>query len=231
MFIAAKYGDVEALKTLLLDTNENDGPMAKRVRLDDTPRDRALVVACKHGKHECVDVLIAHNVDTNQQDEVGWSSLMYACMNGHIKCVQSLLRANAEVNSVNKKLNSALLMAVENQRKEIVTLLLECKDIKVNQQNKDGYSALMLACLNDDKILAKRLLVANASVNLETVSKDTAFTLAVKLHRWRCTYLLSKLALTAGVDLDHQNNEGWNGLMYACNNKDATLVHELVNER
>ena len=71
------------------------------------------------------------------------------------------------------------MWAVALNNSQIVDLLIKA-GANIDAQSKDGFTALMLASQNDNKIIAKQLVDAGADVKLTNNSKENAFIIALK---------------------------------------------------
>lgn len=87
------------------------------------------------------------------------------------KCPPSILNGQSPMGW------TALMFAVHNGHYDIMDMLLECKDIKVNITNSIGRTALYMAALKDRVAMVRRLIQAKAKVD-------------VKDHRGRTAWLM-----------------------------------------
>jgi Ankyrin repeats (3 copies) len=89
--------------------------------------------------------------DTQQQQQQhslqsAADSLAAACAHGRLALVAGLLKVNADVNHcVNDEFDTPLILASIQGHAAIVKLLLSQQDIRVNQQNAQGWTALHVA--------------------------------------------------------------------------------------
>ncbi|XP_030813878.1 ankyrin repeat and SOCS box protein 11 isoform X2 [Camarhynchus parvulus] len=80
--------------------------------------------AAKRGHRECMETLLAHEVDIDQEDPQHGSPLYMACMYQRTECVKKLLELGANVN-VGKRLDTPLHAAARKSSVEIVVLLTD----------------------------------------------------------------------------------------------------------
>ena len=105
-------------------------------------------------------------VKVNISDINGMTPLHLAVLNGEIKVINALLNSNEiDVNAKNNNLETALHFAVSDAfmdpsisvRKYVVERLLKVKGIKVEVQNKDGKTPLLLAQKNQLFEIAQKI--------------------------------------------------------------------------
>uniref|UniRef100_A0A8C5IX97 Ankyrin repeat and SOCS box protein 11 n=1 Tax=Junco hyemalis TaxID=40217 RepID=A0A8C5IX97_JUNHY len=80
--------------------------------------------AAKRGHRECMETLLAHGVDVDQEDPQHGSPLYMACTYQRTECVKKLLELGANVN-VGKRLDTPLHAAARKSSVEIVILLID----------------------------------------------------------------------------------------------------------
>ncbi|XP_053163932.1 ankyrin repeat and SOCS box protein 11 isoform X2 [Hemicordylus capensis] len=105
--------------------------------------------AVKRGHRECMEILLANNVDVDQEDPQLGTPLYVACMNQRRDCVKKLLELGASVD-LGKRLDTPLHAAARKSSAEIVNLLTD-------------YGA-SLQCRNSEFKCALDLAVPNSSV-------------------------------------------------------------------
>ncbi|XP_044305444.1 ankyrin repeat and SOCS box protein 11 isoform X1 [Varanus komodoensis] len=105
--------------------------------------------AAKRGHRECMEILIANDVDMDQEDPQHGTPLYVACMNQRTDCVKKLLELGASVD-LGKRLDTPLHAAARKSSAEIVNLLTD-------------YGA-SLTCRNSECKCALDLAVPNSSI-------------------------------------------------------------------
>lgn len=156
-----------------------------------------------------------------------YEGLNEACFNGSYHVVKYLLTIpNMDVNLYDSD-TFALLEATHNEHIDIVELLLQCPDIKVNQigQQKDGKSSpLIEACKNNNIKLVKMFLdFPGINPNIETEEGDFALLIAAKLG-----YIdIIRLFIEKGLDINYQTNSF--PLAEACRNGHNEIVKLLID--
>ena len=141
---AARYGNLERVKTLLKDHPE------LTVSIDEygeTP----LHWAARNGHKDVVEVLLANGAGVNAKDSSGFTPLHMAAstrwvgaVQGHKDVVEVLLANGADVNAKDSSGFTPLHMAARNGRKDLVELLL-VHNANVDAQDNDGQTSLFAA--------------------------------------------------------------------------------------
>ena len=151
-----------------------------------------LMVAIEKGYKEIVERLLqVRGIDVNRQVtyEHTISALMYASEIGKKDIVELLLkqpRINPNLEDFHG--NTALFLAINNNREEVVNVLLDNGkhgfQINLNHQNRDGHTALMLAILEPHRghIVQALLKKDNVDLNLQNKAGETALMLAANQY-------------------------------------------------
>eukprot|EP01124_Arcella_intermedia_P009625 TRINITY_DN16292_c0_g1_i1.p1 TRINITY_DN16292_c0_g1~~TRINITY_DN16292_c0_g1_i1.p1 ORF type:complete len:1859 (+),score=529.61 TRINITY_DN16292_c0_g1_i1:234-5579(+) len=137
---------------------------------------RKLLESIQHEDINQLKGLLDGGTDPNFYDESGQTPLLIAIEKINPELVKVLLNyVHINVNLPDELTGTyPIIAAAKNfgvERLKIVNLLLTVKDIEVNVQDKDGYSALTYACIFGDLSVAKVLVAAGADVNLGNEKK------------------------------------------------------------
>ncbi|MEC8063437.1 MAG: ankyrin repeat domain-containing protein [Pseudomonadota bacterium] len=158
----------------------------------------ALMYACGWGQgqgHEAVvSQLINVKPDINAKDSNGKTALMQACMTGRIVIVSRLIEAGSDMDVTDNDGSTALMIACyfgfspvhqpigmkffthyDDDPRIIVKQLIEA-GADVNASDKNGKTALMIACMTNCYWLVSELLKAGADVNARDNRGNTAYT-------------------------------------------------------
>ncbi|MGL4563169.1 MAG: ankyrin repeat domain-containing protein [Brevinema sp.] len=132
-----------------------------------------LMVAAMHGPVENVDLLITYGADINKQTSgivTGNSALSAAIGANQEEIVRILLKNGADINhTINSRLYygiTPLMLAVDKGNKNIVSMLLEQKNININASDSDGKSALVYAYIRGKFDIIRILINNGASTHL-----------------------------------------------------------------
>uniref|UniRef100_A0A6G6ACB4 Ankyrin repeat-containing protein n=1 Tax=Borely moumouvirus TaxID=2712067 RepID=A0A6G6ACB4_9VIRU len=108
---------------------------------------------------------------------------------------------------------------------------------KLNKKNKLGWTALMLASRNSQRISSektvKKILKYKPNINLKNNKGNTALSLASKFSNTESTLETVKILLNHGANTYVQNNNGWSPLMIAvvyCNSHSSIDTVKLLLE-
>ena len=130
-------------------------------------------------------------------------------------------------NDVDDKNNSFLIYSCKDGIYDYVELLLEYPDINIDNQNIFGFNALIYACESQNVEIVRLLLTRNINLNLFNNIGDTALIISYKYNNLEIFNLLLRYS---NINIDHQNNEGFNALIYACEKQDTEIVRLLLEK-
>ncbi|KAM8822282.1 LOW QUALITY PROTEIN: uncharacterized protein ACB058_021515 [Synchiropus picturatus] len=135
------------------------------------------------------------------------------------------------VNMTDGNGNTALHYSVSHSNFGVVGLLLDTNVCRVDEQNKAGYTAIMLAALStvkeDDDMAVVRKLFSKGNVNAKaSQAGQTALMLAVSHGRQEMVLAL----LECGADVNVQDDEGSTALMCASEHGRAEIVKVLLEQ-
>jgi ankyrin repeat protein len=105
----------------------------------------ALHTAAGTGAIDEVKALLANGGDVHEVDGRGEPALMHAAWGGHAEVVQMLLDAGASPNPQDRNGDYPLLFAAFQGHLPIIQALCAKPDIDPNLQNKNGFTALLIA--------------------------------------------------------------------------------------
>lgn len=88
----------------------------------------ALTEAVKSGDFAAAEELIKSGVDTNQQDEQGWTPLNFAAGRGDLALVKLLVENNADIFKVGRDRRTPYMIALAAGRVSVVKYLREMED-------------------------------------------------------------------------------------------------------
>ncbi|XP_066837759.1 ankyrin repeat and SOCS box protein 11 isoform X3 [Anser cygnoides] len=143
--------------------------------------------AVKRGHRECMEVLLAHKVDIDQEDLQHGTPLYVACTYQRTDCVKKLLELGANVNA-GKRLDSPLHAAAMKSSVEIVVLLADY-GANLKGRNADFKCALDLAVPNSK--IEQALLLREGPASLAQLCR-----LCIRKRLGRsCLYAVPKLHL------------------------------------
>ena len=158
-----------------------------------TPLTMASYVGCLEGVKTLCEL---SPKSTDIRDEYGQTALMLACECGHKEIVESLIALNSDVNCVDNDNQTALHKACKCgcPKLEVVSVLLNTENIKINHFDKSRKTALMIAIGGGHEDIVNSLLEKGAEIDLQDNVGQTALMIAsinghenivINLIRWR----------------------------------------------
>ncbi len=121
-------------------------------------------------EYDIAKLLIENDSDINIVNAEGGTALMFAIQNGNKEIVEMLIGTKVNINYIG--LNTfPLMMAVANKSVDILQLLLD-NNVEMDQQNQDGYTALMIAAENENTDALKLLIEKGADTTLKKYDYD-----------------------------------------------------------
>ena len=195
----------------------------------------ALIDACDKGHTETVKQLLKANPRTYIRDNFGKSPLDYAKENGHDEIVTLLEQYQPPAYSVLPKdkalcqqtfsQQQPLFYAIKHDCAETVSKLIS-QGTNLNAIDGYGYTALMVAAIHRNPVIAQLLIKANADVN--ATDPEYART-ALMFASSRGSLEVVNLLLEAGVDdINAKGKWGDSALIEAIFDDHAAIVERLV---
>lgn len=205
-----------------------------------------LLKSAYQGNISAIQSLLEKGVDVNR--EKGYTALMIATSQGHDVLVQYLLAAGADVNAQADDGSTALTIAATLGHKAIVRLLLDNGarlDIRTNTMlaaekfslkslvydgvcvgdERDGYTALMLAVEKGHTEIVKLLLEGDADINDKSIKFGTTLLqIATKQGNTEVVKFLLK-----EVDINEKDKLGSTALISAVENNQIKIVKTLID--
>ena len=112
--------------------------------------------SCQLGQIEIVKDLISQGVDVKSKDQLGRDGLFWAAERGQVEIVKLFMSldkpGNVNVNQADDHAHTPLHVAVLKNHKDVVTVLLQNKDIDIDLVNFKGQTALDFAKYQDGPV-------------------------------------------------------------------------------
>ncbi|KAG4096714.1 ankyrin [Neocallimastix lanati (nom. inval.)] len=187
-----------------------------------------LMFACRYSEDvEFIKLLINKDTNINQQSKSGWTALMLAIRyntnsdiakflieNSNNKISKFLIESGAHIKLNDDEDDTPFMIACRySEDLELIKLFISSGSTNINQQNRDGWSVLMIAIRYNRNInISKFLIESGINVNLLNHEKETALMYAC---RYSDDLELIKRLIDAGSDIHQQNSEGLSAVMIA----------------
>ena len=171
-----------------------------------------LMFASRNGCAQTVQLLCDNKAHVNATNALGDTAISIAAKCGNTQCVRILLDFGADTNIQNVHGNTALHLASCFQNSfEIVKQLTQC-GAKINLQNKDNLSPLMIASGVGHRDTVEHLCSMGANLTQRDKNGNTAAMLAARAgHSWSLEVLLK-----LGINPNDVNYNKESALGMAC---------------
>ncbi|XVF85219.1 hypothetical protein PTKIN_Ptkin17bG0100300 [Pterospermum kingtungense] len=219
--LAAKLGFAEVLHCLIA----AGGDINSRTAFGDS----ALMICARYKRQECLKILASAGADFGLLNSAGQSAGSIAGLTkwnyGFQQAVVDVIQAGKTPQSSNPSVFSPLMFIIKANEIEAVKKLLERADIDLNEQDDDGYSALMMAASGGHVEAFRLLLCAGANIKLSNKYGETAITV-LELNQNGDVFdeLMLEYALAEAIA-----PIGFYALHRAANRGDLNLVHILTS--
>ena len=131
-----------------------------------------LHVAVEAGYHALVEALLVKGAPVNLENQDGQTPLMFAYQKNDLEIMKSLIRAGADTAKTDADGNGLLLYAIKAHRVSLALFLIqETPQVNVNQVNKMGETALLVAIQQKQADSVKALL-QHTQINLELANEQ-----------------------------------------------------------
>lgn len=196
------------------------------------------------GQSEAVKMLLDAGADTKLKNENGWTAFYFACSHGNDeKIVKYLLDAGANPNETDLRGRNPLMWIGWGERAKNFKVLITA-GTNVNAKDSDGVTPLMISSARLFYNEVNILLDAKADVKAQDKNGWNALMRAsassfrkeeVGAHGdgfivWLgATKIIEKL-ISAGIDVNTQNNKGETALMLAIKAKNAHFAETLLSK-
>lgn len=122
--------------------------------------------------------------------------------------------------------SSNIFEAARNGEVQVIKNILKENPEVVNTKNKEGFSALTLACYRGNTEVVKLLLKKKADVNISSSMGSPLMAATYKGH-----LEIVKLLLSKNVNVDEVDQNGTTSLMFATMFKNIELVKLLISKK
>ncbi|KAK6281391.1 hypothetical protein POUND7_015216 [Theobroma cacao] len=191
--------------------------------------DSALMICARYKREDCLKVLASAGADFGLVNSAGQSASSIAGLtrwtHGFHQAVVDVIQAGKTPQSSNPSVFSPLMFTIQANEIEALKTLLKRTDINLNEQDDDGYSAVMMAASGGHVEIFRLLLSAGANVNLSNKYGDTAISL---LELNQNGDVFDQLMLEFALE-EANGPIGFYALHRAANRGDLNMVHTLTS--
>lgn len=167
--------------------------------------------------------IIATDVNGGAQTS-NWTPLMAAAQGGKLEAVKALVKAGAKVDSINSNNVNAFWLAVSSNRTE-TALFLAKSGADVNVVHTTGSTAFLSAAYNGNEQLLDFLLKQkNVKLDARYMESTRGGVNALYFAITREHYAIAHKLLSAGINVNCVNPEGWTPLMVAIAKQQPELA-------
>jgi ankyrin repeat protein len=133
--------------------------------------DTPLFVAARHGATAMLEVLLAHQANTNHRNKKGWTAAMVAAAAGHVACLQVLLSHNAALTDASAPGGRTPLFEAVSARQEATVRSLIQRGASTQCADSNGRNVLTMSVC-DNMIDMLQLLLALKCVDVEHLDES-----------------------------------------------------------
>jgi len=178
---------------------------------------------------EMVDLLIKHGANVNIVNKHGQTCLYKACKNRNNLIAKRLINegCNVDMQATGKECYigwTSLMIALCQGTNKTVDVLMEAK-CDINIINKEGRTALFMACEREKLYTINRLISAGCDINIQDNSGDTPL-----MNQCHANFYhdVINLLIKSGCNIDLVNKKGETGLIIACMNGCRDIIMLLI---
>lgn len=213
MLKAIKDGNLEKVNILMSKKNFDINKIYKN-------QDTALIEASRMCQVEMARLFILNDADIDMSNRDGYTALIEASNVGCLEIVEILLELDVNINDQDRYRRTALNVAARNGYFEIVLKLIEAgSDISMSGIDEAAYHG---------HFNIVQLLLQGVDVNI--IDQDSGSNLLIKacLNNNNDDVRIIDVLVQAGIDINHQNLEGYTALHKAVEYKNIKFVSRLI---
>ncbi|KAI9177609.1 hypothetical protein LWI28_017266 [Acer negundo] len=193
--------------------------------------DTALMISAKYKQEECLRVLAQTGADFGLVNVAGQAASSIAGSNqwslGFQQAVLNVIKAGKIPTSSSTSVFSPLMFAARAGDFEALKVLIRWREINLDYQDDNGFSAVMVAALKGHVEVFRLLVYAGADVKLHNKSGETAITLS-ELNQ-NCDQF-EKVMLEFALEKGNRNAGGFYALHCAARRGDLEAVKLLTSK-
>lgn len=192
----------------------------------------ALMISARHKQEECLKLLTAAGADFGLASTGGQSVRSIAASvqwtRGFQEAILDVIRNGKAAISSNAAIFSSILFVARANDIDALRKLIKQPELNIDEQDEDGFSAVMIAAAGGNLEAFRLLIHAGADAKLPNKCGETAISLFEKNHNRDA---FEKVMLEYACTKGNLSYTGSSSLHRAANDGDLILVRILMNER
>eukprot|EP01038_Epipyxis_sp_PR26KG_P005332 gene5332-7399_t len=218
LYLSVKNNHIEATQLLLEYSADINKPDTNGV----TP----LLASIENGNLQILQFLLINNANPDLVDDYGCYSIWMTVMNDQHDMLEELIKykTNLNIQDVNK--NTPFMISYKKCQFDVMRrLMIENADLNI--PNKQGLSALHIACTDEDDHMVEFLLTGRVNLDLFTEDENchTPLLIAVKHGSLSVVNLL----INAGANVNLADCNGISPLILATKLNKMNIIERLLN--
>ncbi|KEG04319.1 conserved Plasmodium protein, unknown function [Plasmodium vinckei vinckei] len=201
-------GSIACCNYLINDQNVN-------IFLKDKKYKENALMKCMVIGHDAINIsklLIEKNINVNEKNKDGKTSLHIACEHNYLKGIELLLKNKADINSTDSQNNTPLITSIKRNNEEAARLLIENNaDINVKDKNKNS---VLHICAKEHLCNVAQLILETKKVDIKNcLNKENNSPLHIAAKENLKTLCDLFIKYNFDETLKNNNNETYNDIL------------------
>ena len=180
LHLACEYGHAHIVDIILRDMTVN-------VNSKDSSGETVLHTVCKSGNNKIFTLLrmLSKGIDMTATDEDGNTPLHLACKTGSLEICEEILKKGCNINTKNTLGDAPLFIACRYCHFDILQLLINEPEIKINERNNNGETILHILCRSpqcESAMVRYALEITQINPNVSNMAGETPIQLTSNHH-------------------------------------------------
>ncbi|MBO4440447.1 MAG: ankyrin repeat domain-containing protein [Spirochaetaceae bacterium] len=173
---------------------------------------------------EKIKDLVATGYDVDQCIESGTTSLMLACAADACESTKVLIELGADINATDANGQTPLMYTTFNNSVYSVKLLLGCKEIKLEEKDITGSTALLKAAAHRSYEVLDYLIESGADIDAVNYYGESALTHTISQKNWN----VSRKLIQYGANVNFSDKMGRTPLIVAAQYDNNIIAEALL---
>ena len=180
LHLACEYGHAHIVDIILRDMTVN-------VNSKDSSGETVLHTVCKSGNNKIFTLLrmLSKGIDMTATDKDGNTPLHLACKTGSLEICEEILKKGCNINTKNTLGDTPLFIACRYCHFDILQLLINEPEIKINECNNNGDTILHILCRSpqcESAMVRYALEITQINPNVSNMAGETPIQLTSNHH-------------------------------------------------